>query len=152
MRRPFSSAEAVAHYLDADEIECLECGRLFQFLPRHIKKMHAMTAVSYRLKWGLPSSEGLAGRAYRAQQSAKMSRMIAGGMIVPAHAKATEAARASGTRRKVDWQAVLHSADVGAARPGDHSRLPPGAKRTDGRDADRAREYQRQYRARKNDH
>jgi hypothetical protein len=144
---PFKSADEVAAYLLGDRIECLECGRFFSFLPRHITRSHQINARAYRDKWAIPASCALAGHYYREQQSAKMSRMIHDGAIVPAYSQATEAAREAGSRRKVDWQAHNHAAATAAARPGDHSRLAPGAKRADGRDADRAREYQRRRRS-----
>lgn len=144
---PFQALDDVEAYLAADQIECLECGRFFAFLPRHITRAHRIDAVAYRDKWAIPASRALAGLEYREKHAAKLRRMIADGTMTPAHAKATDAAREAGRRRKVAWQAETHAATVAAIRPGDHSLLPAGSKRADGRDADRAREYQKSYRA-----
>lgn len=146
---PFHALEEVDQYLYADQIECLECGRFFSFLPRHITRAHQMDAGAYRDKWAIPASRALAGRDYREQHSAKLRRMISDGSLIPAHEKATEAAKEAGSRRKVTWQTAAQAARVAALRPGDHSLLPAGAKRKDGRDAARARDYQRLYRARR---
>jgi hypothetical protein len=146
---PFQTRADVDLYLAGDRIECLECGRFFSFLPRHITRTHQMDAVAYRDKWAIPASRALAGQNYREQHSLKLRRMISDGVIEPAHDKATEKACKAGSRTKVAWQADQHAMNVATRRPGDHSLLPPGAKRVDGRDADRAREYQRAWRAKK---
>ncbi len=37
-----------------DSICCLECGRRFSSLVRHLSEAHKLTADAYRLKWQLP--------------------------------------------------------------------------------------------------
>jgi predicted transcriptional regulator len=37
-----------------DYIVCLECGKQFKALKRHLRNEHDMTAEEYRAKWGLP--------------------------------------------------------------------------------------------------
>src|ERR1700760_1341023 len=40
----------------ASHISCLECGKQFSMLKRHLNTDHRMTPQQYRLKWDLPSS------------------------------------------------------------------------------------------------
>jgi hypothetical protein len=143
-----SSAADLAAYLSHDDIACLECGRRFAALGTHLRKAHQMTARAYRETWHIPAGAALAGLAYREARAEIATRLIAEGSLIPNHAAANEAAREAGKRSKVDWQAADHAAIIKAVRPGDHGILPPGSKRRDGRDADKAREYQRNYRRR----
>ncbi len=59
-----------------------------------------------------------------------------------------EAADALAQLVKLDG--TVREAMMTELRPGDAHKLPPGAKRADGRDADKAREAQRRRRAAKN--
>ncbi|UIP28910.1 MucR family transcriptional regulator [Photobacterium sp. TLY01] len=145
----FTSAEEVAEYLSHEHIKCLECGRTFAFLPHHIRRTHHMTSEEYREKYNLPVSAPLAGQTYRAQQREKLLRMRTEGRIDTKHlASASDIARTAGRGQRRDFD-LAAQAERASQIP--HEQLPPGAKRADGRDADRAREYQRKYRNRKID-
>ena len=144
-----TSAADLAEYLSHDDIMCLECGRRFAALGTHLRKVHYMTARDYRERWQIPSGAPLAGITYRRTRSEIAVRLIANGSLSPAFEAATKAAVDAGCRSKVSWQSADHLSVVKAVRPGDHSRLPDGSKRADGRDADNARQYQRDYRAAK---
>lgn len=72
-------------YINHDEIECLECGRKFSFLPRHLWSAHSMTAVEYRERHGIPRTIPLAGLAYRQMQAEKIKRMRADGRLTYDH-------------------------------------------------------------------
>jgi len=52
------SPEEVEQYFSGHEIECLECGRWFKGLARHIS-MHMMDADEYKKKHGIPLNRGL---------------------------------------------------------------------------------------------
>ena len=39
-----------------DEIVCLECGKGFKSLKRHLRTHHGIEPADYRAKWGLDSS------------------------------------------------------------------------------------------------
>jgi predicted transcriptional regulator len=39
-----------------DHIACLECGRQFSMLKRHLATDHELTPDQYRQRWGLPAS------------------------------------------------------------------------------------------------
>lgn len=131
------------------EIICRECGKGFTFLPTHLRVKHQMNTASYRERWEIPAGEPLASDGYREAHRAKLGRLVAMGVVVRDPAAASEAARRAERPTKVPQQAAEQSVRVAVHRPGDHSLLPPGAKRADGRDADKAREYQRAYRAQK---
>lgn len=145
---PFRTQAEIDEYLAGDLIQCLECGKWFrQITGKHLRLVHELTPDEYRARWALPRLTPLAGRATREARSQVIRRQIESGALTYDHLPtATDAAREAGRPRKVPAQAAAQSERVRKLRPGDHSHLPPGAKRADGRDADRAREYQRGYR------
>lgn len=148
---PFTSLAELDAYIAGNMIECLECGRHFKSLATHIPRVHGMSHDDYRDKWGIPRRYPLAGQSTRAVLSNQMRDMIATGRVTHDHLPgAVEKSRDASRRRKSPVDAALQSTRVADCRPGDHHHLPPGAKRAGGRDADRAREYQRAYRALKN--
>jgi predicted transcriptional regulator len=58
-----------------DHIVCLDCGKGFKTLKRHIGTDHGMTPDEYRRKWGLPATYPMVAAEYAAErsQSAKES-------------------------------------------------------------------------------
>lgn len=52
-----------------DTIYCLEDGRPFQTLKRHLKSDHSMTPEEYRKKWGLPSDYSMVAANYAKRRS-----------------------------------------------------------------------------------
>lgn len=54
---------------EEDRIQCLECGKWFRALPRHILRRHGMTDEDYRLKYGIPVGLPLVCREWSANQS-----------------------------------------------------------------------------------
>lgn len=149
MRRttPFQSREEVDAYLAGDTIQCLECGRWFRSLGSHLARAHTMTGADYKSRWAIPAGCGLAGRALREAQAALVRHLTAEGRLTRDHLPAaTAAARGVPRWPRTDWLTDEQRAvAAGIERP----TIPPGGKRADGRDADRAREYQRAYRNRK---
>jgi ROS/MUCR transcriptional regulator protein len=145
----FESMQQVEEYLDHDELECLECGRTFTFLARHVIFTHGLSAAEYRQCHNLPAETPLAGKTYRERHRAKMHRLIAEGIVThdhldEAHAKARTAGRGKRASFDLEEQAARASRIP-------HEVIPAGGTRADGRDALRAREYQREYRKRKRD-
>ena len=129
-----------------DRIECLLCRRAFAFLPAHLRKSHGMTTAEYRAEFRIPVGRPLAGDGYRQMQREKFARLVAAGAIGWDHLpEAVEKAR--GVERTPRVDGLEQSERIRRTKPWEAKQLPPGAKRADGRDADRAREYQRQYRA-----
>lgn len=146
--RPIKSREELVEYIGADLMQCLVCGRRFAFLANHLRRRHGVSSKEYRADWGLPASTPLAGVKFRKARSVLAHRLIAEGKLDPCTALASEIARAAGRGYRVDWERAEQAARAAAIR---HPELPPGAKRADGRDADHAREYQREYRRAKRD-
>lgn len=137
-----SRAEVTA-YLAHDRLRCLECGRSYAFLPTHLARTHQLSAETYRARWGLPAGTPLAGTAYRAQHAERVRRAIARGEFTPNAAGASHAARSRGRGHRTAWDLAEQAARAGrAASP---PVLPDEARRADGRNAGRAREYQRAY-------
>lgn len=147
---PFQTLEELDAYVGGQNIQCLECGRWFRGLATHLPRSHGMTHEDYREKWGIPKRYALSGTATREILSLQMRDIIAAGRITYDNLPlAVEAAQRSGRRRKAAVDDARHRRITAEQRPGDHHRLPPGARRANGRDADRAREYQIAYRAMK---
>jgi len=80
--RPFQSTAEIKAYLGEDTLACLICGRHLTVLPAHLRARHGMSADDYRIRFGIPFSYGLAGRAFRAQAQARMLDLRASGAIV----------------------------------------------------------------------
>jgi predicted transcriptional regulator len=62
-------AVAVKKSVFADHILCLDCGRSYKMLRRHISTDHQMTPDEYRAKWGLPPSYPIVAAEYAATRS-----------------------------------------------------------------------------------
>ncbi|HCU0229319.1 TPA: MucR family transcriptional regulator [Proteus mirabilis] len=140
-----NNREELAEYLAHDKIECLECGKRFSFLANHITKIHHMTLSDYRDKFNIPATTPLAGVAYRQKHREKLQRIIDEGKIDYSHlSTATELAVGSERSQRRDFDLAEQSERASNI---EHNLLPDGAKRADGRDAIKSREYQRSYRA-----
>ncbi len=55
--------------LGQDHLICLEDGKKFKSLKRHLKTHYDLTPEQYREKWGLPSDYPMVAPAYAAQRS-----------------------------------------------------------------------------------
>ncbi len=53
----------------AERIVCLECGKSFRSLKRHLAAQHGLTPEEYRMRWDLPSSYPMTSPDYTAQRS-----------------------------------------------------------------------------------
>lgn len=146
---PFETMEEIAAYVGGETITCLECGRAFQMVTgKHLSLIHGMTQDEYRDKWGIPRSAALATEAVRSKRRQILKRMVESGALNYDHLpQATLAASESPRPPKVPASKRSHSKLVKQLRPGDHARRPPGSTRASGRSVDRARDYQRAYRA-----
>ncbi len=51
------------------QIFCLECGKGFKTLKRHLSNSHGLTPEAYRKKWGLPKDYPLVAPNYSARRS-----------------------------------------------------------------------------------
>lgn len=123
------------------------CGKGFDFLPTHLQRTHGVTAEEYRQEFQIPAGQPLCSEAYSQAHRAKIQRMQVTGVLTYDHLpRATSEARAAGRGERTSADLRAQAARAKQIR---HKQLQPGARRADGRDADRAREYQRNYRAKK---
>lgn len=130
-------------------IKCLICGRDFEFLPTHLRLAHGTDSNQYREAHDIAAGEPLASETYRERHREKMTAMIADGTLTYDHLpQAVEQSRLNPSRPKRGAAKEKQREVNDRVRPWLKNKLPAGAKRADGRDADRAREYQRQYRSR----
>ncbi len=63
-------AVSIKKSVTPDHIICLENGRKFRSLRRHLKAVHGMTPDEYRAKWGLPSDYPMVAPNYSKERSA----------------------------------------------------------------------------------
>lgn len=76
-----------------DRIICLDCGKSFSMLRRHIKTDHGVTPEEYRQRWGLPRSYPIVAPDYAKARSALakkigLGKKAAGGPMRKAGRKA----------------------------------------------------------------
>ena len=133
----------------ADDVQCCVCGLWGQWLGTHIRRVHGISASQYRQDYDIREGDGLASRSLREAARVRAHDMIAAGVLTYDHLpNAVEASKLA--PRRMSASAREHQKKATAmARPGDHHKLPPGAKRADGRDADIARLTQQKRRAKR---
>jgi predicted transcriptional regulator len=100
----------------SDRITCLECGRDFQVLSRHLREAHGIDEDNYRSKWRLSSSypfvaPSLSLRRSRAMREVKR-RASARQAIDAARAQAK---RTTSSATKVEAPKTAKAAETGAA-------------------------------------
>lgn len=62
-------AISVKKSVTPEHIVCLECGKTFKMLKRHLATDHGLTVPDYRTKWGLPADYPMTAPAYAASRS-----------------------------------------------------------------------------------
>jgi len=82
-------AVSVKKSISADYLICLEDGRKFKSLKRHLRTKYNMTPEQYRAKWGLPKDYPMVAPNYAAARSnlAKQSGLGQGGRKPAAKAR-----------------------------------------------------------------
>ena len=68
-KQPESPAVPVKRSVNKDFIVCLEDGKKFKSLRRHLSSFHHLTPDEYRAKWNLPSDYPMVAPAYSATRS-----------------------------------------------------------------------------------
>jgi len=68
-------AVSIKNSVTPDYIICLECGKQFKSLKRHIRSDHTLTPDEYRAKWGLPYNYPMVAPNYAAFRSAMAKKM-----------------------------------------------------------------------------
>ena len=57
----FQSMEEIKEYLNHEKITCLLCHREFRGLYTHVVRFHKISALDYKMKYGIPIGTGLVG-------------------------------------------------------------------------------------------
>jgi len=93
---PQTPAVAVRKSVTEDFLICLEDGRKFKSLKRHLRSKYNLTPDEYRAKWGLPKTYPMVAPAYAAARSAlaKQMGLGVGGRQTKAKRPATKRAAA----------------------------------------------------------
>lgn len=68
-------AVPIAQSIARDSVACLECGKRFRTLKRHLEREHNMSEDEYRGRWQLPASYKLTAPEY-AELRAEVARKI----------------------------------------------------------------------------
>ena len=66
---PLKPAISVKKSITPDYLVCLEDGKKFKSLKRHLRTQYNMTPEQYREKWGLPADYPMVAPAYAARRS-----------------------------------------------------------------------------------
>ena len=87
-----SPAVSIKKSVTKDHIVCLEDGKKFKSLRRHLSSFHNLTPEEYRAKWNLPSDYPMVAPTYSATRSqlAKDSGLGQIGKVETAQTEATE--------------------------------------------------------------
>jgi predicted transcriptional regulator len=73
-------AVSIRQSVKPDHLVCLECGKHFSMLKRHLANDHSLTPAEYRQKWELPHDYPIVAPAYAAVRS-KLAKKIGLGRI-----------------------------------------------------------------------
>jgi predicted transcriptional regulator len=72
---PKEPAVSIKKSISTDHIICLEDGRKFKSLKRHLRTKYNMTPEDYRAKWGLPKDYPMVAPAYAKARSELAKQM-----------------------------------------------------------------------------
>ena len=75
LKEELKPAISIKKSVMADYIICLEDGKKFKSLKRHLRSQFAMTPEEYRAKWGLPHDYPMVAPNYAAARSALARKM-----------------------------------------------------------------------------
>ena len=73
-------AVAIKKSVFVGHLVCIDCGKSFKILKRHLSADHGMSPTAYRQKWGLPASYPMVAANYAAMRS-KLAKRIGLGRI-----------------------------------------------------------------------
>ena len=68
-KKPVRPAVAIRKSLSRQRLVCLEDGKKFKLLKRHLRTAHGLTPDEYRARWGLEERYPMVAPAYSAQRS-----------------------------------------------------------------------------------
>jgi predicted transcriptional regulator len=72
---PFKSAVSIKRSITPEYLVCLEDGRKFKSLKRHLRSQYQMTPDQYRAKWNLPGDYPMVAPKYAAVRSRLAKQM-----------------------------------------------------------------------------
>ena len=75
LKEELNPAVSIKQSVTPDAITCLECGKKFKSLKRHIRTSYNLTPEEYREKWGLPYDYPMVAPNYKAARSALAKKM-----------------------------------------------------------------------------
>ncbi|TPW26683.1 MucR family transcriptional regulator [Pararhizobium mangrovi] len=87
-------AVSIKRSLQRDYLVCLEDGKKFKSLKRHLRTQYGMTPDEYRAKWNLPSDYPMVAPAY-AQARSQLARDMGLGQKAESKGKPAERSRAN---------------------------------------------------------
>lgn len=87
---PVKPAVSLKKSITADYLVCLEDGKRFKSLKRHLRTRYSMTPEQYRTKWGLPADYPMVARNYAATRS-QLAKKMGLGQQQPKRGKAAAA-------------------------------------------------------------
>lgn len=77
-KSPAKSATAISQSVTADHVICLEDGKKFKTLKRHLRTAHGLSPQQYREKWELPADHPLVAPNYAAKRSVMAKKVDLG--------------------------------------------------------------------------
>ncbi len=75
LAEPAKPAVSVKRSINSDFLVCLEDGKKFKSLKRHLRTQYSMTPEQYREKWGLPADYPMVAPNYAAARSQLAKQM-----------------------------------------------------------------------------
>ena len=78
LAEPAKPAVSVKRSINSDFLVCLEDGKKFKSLKRHLRTQYNMTPEQYREKWGLPADYPMVAPNYAAARSQLAKQMVLG--------------------------------------------------------------------------
>ena len=72
---PLTPAVPIDASVGKDAVTCLECGKSFKTLKRHLSSEHDLTAVDYRARWQLSKDYPLVAPTYSKQRAATAKKI-----------------------------------------------------------------------------
>jgi len=116
--QPLAPAVSIRKSLTDDYLICLEDGRKFKSLKRHLRTKYGLTPEQYRTKWKLPSTYPMVAPSYAAARSSLAKQMGLGqkAMAAPEAEAAAAKAPAQGSVVQAPAEAAA-SPQVAAPKP-----------------------------------
>ena len=75
LAEPAKPAVSIKRSINSDFLVCLEDGKKFKSLKRHLRTQYSMTPEQYREKWGLPADYPMVAPNYAAARSQLAKQM-----------------------------------------------------------------------------